>query len=88
MREKLNEIYQGLIGSLDTLKNNGFSARKLTSLTVMACVVAAHVKWIALGNFQQLEMVLTIDYAFVAALLGMTTYQSIKTQKKNDEETN
>jgi hypothetical protein len=78
MKKILTDIYNGFIGSLDTKPHNGFSARKLTSITVMACVVAAHIKWIALGNFQQLEMVLTIDYAFVAALLGMATYQRLK----------
>jgi hypothetical protein len=88
MKKAINTIWLGLLGSLDTKKNTGFSARKLTSITVMLCVVAAHIKWIALGNFHQLEMVLTIDYAFVAALLGMTTYQNIKSNENSPTNNN
>lgn len=70
-----------LQSSFDT-NTKGASARKLSAFIIIICVVVAHVKWIALGNFSQLELVLTIDYSFIAALLGMTTYESIK--KKNE----
>jgi hypothetical protein len=50
----------------------------------MACVVAAHIKWLSLGNFTQLEMVLTINYGFISVCLGLTTYEAI--QKKNDKQ--
>lgn len=56
----------------------GFSARKLTAFIIIVCVVATHIKWLTLGNLSQMEMVLTIDYGFIAALFGMTTYSSIK----------
>lgn len=81
----MKNIVSNLLGSLSTV-DGGFSARKLTSFVIILCVVAAHIKWMALGNFDQLEMVLTIDYAFVAGLLGMTTYQAIRTKK--DENNN
>ena len=74
-----------LISSLDT-HTRGFSARKLTAFAVMLCVIAAHVKWLSLGDFAMLGEILLIDYAFVAALLGMTTYQSIKSSQGNDKE--
>ena len=74
-----------LISSLDT-HTKGFSARKLTAFAVMLCVIAAHVKWLSLGDFAMLGEILLIDYAFVAALLGMTTYQSIKSSQGNDKE--
>lgn len=77
--DKIKEIIDRLLNSLDTAQNNGFSGRKLTAFAIVLCCVAAHVKWIMLGNFEQLEMVLTIDYAFISALFGMTTYQNIKT---------
>ena len=41
-------------------------------------MIAVHIKWLALGDLGNLEMVLTIDYAFIASLFGMTTYQSMK----------
>ena len=74
-----------LISSLDT-HTRGFSARKLTAFAVMLCVIAAHVKWLSLGDFAMLGEILLIDYTFVAALLGMTTYQSIKSSQGSDKE--
>lgn len=82
MKEQLANVFKKLEASFDT-STKGYSSRKLSAFIIMICVVAAHVKWMAMGNFTQLEMVLTIDYTFIAALLGMTTYESIK--KKSNE---
>lgn len=79
--DKIKEIIDRLLNSLDTAQNNGFSGRKLTAFAIVLCCVAAHVKWIMLGNFEQLEMVLTIDYAFISALFGLTTYESVNKKK-------
>ena len=67
---------------IDSFKmgNEGFSSRKLTAFTIIACIVAAHVKWLSLGDLSQLGEVLIIDYGFVAALFGMTTYSGLKTK--------
>lgn len=69
MKDFLNK----LIGSLDNDKV-GFSGKKLTAFAVVICVVAAHVKWIALADFSQLIPVLTCDYAFVCMLFGINEY--------------
>ena len=68
---------------LDSFKmgNSGYSSRKLTAFTIIACVVAAHVKWLSLGDLSQLGEVLIIDYGFVAALFGMTTYSGLKSKE-------
>ncbi len=71
-----------LISSLDT-HTKGFSARKLTAFVIIICVIVAHIKWLSLADFSLLGEILMIDYAFVAALLGMTTYQNIKTNNNN-----
>lgn len=65
---------------LDSFKmgDKGFSSRKLTAFTIMACIVAAHIKWLSLGDFTMLGEVFIIDYGFVAALFGMTTYSNMK----------
>lgn len=67
---------------IDSFKmgNTGFSSRKLTAFTIIACVVAAHIKWLSLGDLSQLGEVLIIDYGFVAALFGMTTYSGLKSK--------
>jgi hypothetical protein len=68
---------------IDSFKmgNTGFSSRKLTAFTIIACIVAAHVKWLSLGDLSQLGEVLIIDYGFVAALFGMTTYSGLKSKE-------
>lgn len=67
---------------IDSFKmgDKGFSSRKLTAFILVACIVAAHIKWIAMGDFSQLETVFLIDYGFIAALFGMTTYSSLKSK--------
>lgn len=80
----IKEILNKLLDSFDTSKK-GFSGRKLTAFFIVLCVIAAHIKWISLGNFEQLEMVLTIDYGFLSVLFGLTTYSSIK---QNNEQSN
>lgn len=81
-------IIEKLIGSFDTKADNGFSARKLTAFVLVVCIVLIHIKYLIWGSFDQMEMVLTIDYTFVATLFGMTTYQSIKTPKNDNKQDN
>lgn len=78
------DIYNGILGSLDTT-DKGFSARKITGFAIASCVIAAHVKWMILGDLSNLEMVLTIDYGFITALFGMTTYTAIKSKVNANE---
>jgi len=77
MKQIFKDLYEGVLGSLDTT-DKGFSARKLTGFAVCFTVIAAHVKWLTLGDLSNLENVLLIDYGFIAALFGMTTYSTIK----------
>jgi hypothetical protein len=73
----MKQIAQKLIDSFDTT-TKGFSSRKLTAFIIISCVIAAHVKWLSLGDLTQLGEVFIIDYTFIAALFGMTTYQKLK----------
>ncbi len=65
---------------LDSFKmgTSGLSSRKLTAFVIILCVIAAHVKWLSIGDLSQLGEVFIIDYGFVAALFGMTTYSGLK----------
>jgi len=78
----ISNLYNKFLGSLDNRKDIGFSGRKLTAFAIVIMIIITHIKWITLGNFEQLEMVLTIDYMFIAALFGMTTIQSMKENSK------
>jgi hypothetical protein len=76
MKKILENVFKSFNGA-----DEGYSSRKLTAFVIIVCVVATHIKWLTLGNLSQLEMVLTIDYSFIATLFGMTTYSFLKTSK-------
>lgn len=73
----MKDILNKLLSALDT-HSVGFSARKLSAFVIIICCIAAHVKWMALGDFTQLTTVLTIDYGFIGLCLGLTTFEKIK----------
>ena len=78
MRDFVNNI----LSSLNN-RSEGYSGKKLTAFALVACVLAAHIKWITLGDFSQLIPVLTCDYAFISVLFGINEYG-----KKNDRDSN
>jgi hypothetical protein len=83
----MKKILSDLIDSF-RMNEVGFSSRKLTAFVIVILVMVIHIKWIMAGNFSDIEMVLTIDYAFISALFGMTTFQNVKSSKKEDENKN
>jgi len=82
MKKIIDNILKSFNGAAE-----GYSSRKLTAFVIILCVIAIHIKWLTLGNLTQMEMVLTIDYGFIAALFGMTTYSSIKTPSSTKKTT-
>jgi len=66
----MKEFIQNIIGSLNN-KSDGFSGKKLTAFTIVACITAAHIKWIMLSDFSQLVPVLSADYAVICVLFGI-----------------
>lgn len=89
MKKILIEFKNNISGSFK-FEKGGYSARKLTSATIILMVVIAHSIWLkhcfVHEDFSLLSEVLIIDYGFVAALLGMTTYSQnlLNKQNKND----
>ena len=73
----MKEFIKKIVSSLDT-HSKGLSARKLTAFAVMTCVIAAHAMWLYKGDLTNISEIFIVDYTFVAALLGLTTYQAIK----------
>ena len=76
----MKEILDNISNSFKD-NNLGYSSRKLTAFIIIIMVIATHIKWLTLGDLSNLEMVLTIDYGFIATLFGMTTYSTIKLNK-------
>ena len=80
----MKDFINKLTSSLD-IHSKGYSARKLTAFIIIICVIAAHIKWLSLGDLTQLGEVFVIDYSFIAALFGMTTYQNLKNGSSNSD---
>ena len=77
-------LIDNLRGSFET-KIGGSSAKKLSAFAIMVCVVLAHFVWLKhcllTEDFSQFTTVLTIDFAFVASLLGITAFENKKKGK-------
>lgn len=69
----MREILKNILASFDN-DTKGYSSKKLTALTIIVLVSIIHIKWITLGDFSQLEMVLTIDFTFIATMFGINEY--------------
>lgn len=83
----MKDFINKLINSLDTHTKDSFSGRKLTAFAIVLCVVAAHIKWLSLGDFTLMSEIFLIDYSFIAALFGMTTYQNLKSKDTTKDPT-
>lgn len=70
MKKIFSVLFSGLEGSMHNYPS-GWSSKKLTALAITLCVIAAHVKWMATGDFSQLTTVLTIDFGFILTLYGI-----------------
>ena len=66
----MKEFINNILSSLNNAPA-GFSGKKLSALVVMICILISHIKWLSLGNFTQLEMVLTIDFTFICTMFGI-----------------
>ena len=78
----MKKIIDNLIGSFDTVKENGFSARKLSAFALMVCVAFVHFKWV---NHENVAEVLIIDLCGVLILLGLVTAQNVLDYKNSEK---
>ena len=87
MIDKLKEIFDNILNSLKSNKQ-GYSARKLTSIVLIGCVVFAH--YMIFRNENALEVfenVILYDFGMVAVLLGLVDAQDlIKHKREIDKE--
>ena len=71
---------------LDSFKgdDDGYSFKKITAAILILMVIGIHAKWAYLGDLDNLEAILIIDYSFISSLLGMATYQNLQKFKNSD----
>lgn len=85
MKKIITDLYDGLSGSLHN-GSEGWSGKKLSAMTLVGCIVAAHIKWFHMPEadfVSQLFSVLSADFAFVLALYGVNVAD--KKLNKTDE---
>lgn len=82
----MKELYINLFKSLNN-QEGGFSGKKLSIVTVMACIVMLHVKLSQLPNWEiYVVPVLTIDFSFISACFGLNIGDKFLNKKTTDEQ--
>jgi nitrogen fixation/metabolism regulation signal transduction histidine kinase len=89
LKHKFSQIYTGLIGSLDNKKNTGFSARKITVLIIVICIILIHLSWLKHAflreDYKFIVEILSIDSLFVLLLLGIVTIEQVAKLKSGNK---
>ena len=80
----MKKIYDKLVASLDNSKD-GFSARKLTALTLTICIVYIHWEYVDLSIAVE---TLIVDLCGVLIALGIVTAEQIIKLKNGENNTN
>jgi nitrogen fixation/metabolism regulation signal transduction histidine kinase len=99
VKASIIDLYKKVLGSLENKKNSGFSARKLSSVVIMICIMFVHASWLKHAflreDYEYIIEILVIDSLFVLLLLGIVTLEQVaklkagnKKKDKRDEDTN
>jgi len=89
-REKLSEFYKGVIGSLNTKKDDGFSSRKITAVAVNVLYITTHLVWYKHAflreDFEHFISISIIDALYVLLLLGIVTFEQVVKLKNGSKD--
>ena len=79
--QKIGLFITNIVRSLDNKQHEGYSARKLTGLSIMICVLTGHYIYYKhcfdKQDFSIFSTILIIDYCAVAFFLGLVTVEQI-----------
>jgi len=88
--EKLN-FWQKLVRSADNVTKNAYSARKLTALVIIICIVIGHGFYYrhcyTKEDFSIFDTILIIDYIAAGFFLGLITVEQLIILKNNTSST-
>ena len=77
----MHEMYVGVIGSLNTRKDDGFSSRKITAVAVNILYIITHFVWYKHAflreDFEHFILISIIDALYVLLLLGIVTFEQV-----------
>lgn len=81
IRSFMHEMYVGVIGSLNTRKDDGFSSRKITAVAVNILYIITHFVWYKHAflreDFEHFILISIIDALYVLLLLGIVTFEQV-----------
>ena len=80
MIEYIKKIFNDFLNSFKG-DDEGYSFKKITAAILIVMIIGIHGKWAYLGDLDDLEAILIIDYSFISSLLGMATYQNLQKYK-------
>lgn len=84
------KFIQRLDSSADVHSKEGWSARKLTAFTMTMLIVAVVLIWLRYaykqGKWEYMLEVLILLASVIAACLGMTTFQYMNKNKKDEKD--
>lgn len=85
----MDKIIDRLVDTFKAGERKGISSRKITAFVIMVLVVTTHIIAFTKQNFlQYIIEILLADYAMIAALFGLTTYESQKIRSTKNNTTN
>lgn len=79
----MKKIIDGLLGSFDNVKGNGFSGRKLTAFAFVVMSAYIHLKYVNETNAIE---ALIVDVCCILVSLGIVTAQNIIDLKNGSNE--
>lgn len=87
MAKVIDAIASKLLHTFKAGEGKGISARKASAFMLMVLVVTAHIIAFTKPNFiEYCVEILLADYAMIAALFGLTTFEANKIRHKKTNE--
>lgn len=87
MAKVIDAIINKILPTFKAGEGKGISARKTSAFVLMVLVVIAHIIAFTKPNFlQYIVEILLADYAMIAALFGLTTFEANKIRHKKTNE--
>lgn len=87
MAKVIDAIVSKLLPTFKAGEGKGISARKASAFMLMVLVVTAHIIAFTKPNFiEYIVEILLADYAMLAGLFGLTTFEANKIRNKKTNE--
>ena len=90
VNDRIKNVFDGLVGSLDLDQKTGFAARKLSVFVLIICIVFIHASWLkhafSKEDYRYLSEILVLDYLFILLLEGIVSLDQVLKLKHGKKE--